>query len=57
MFKLSIIQVCVRYKMGQLTAEQRIFIKRLWLISILKGVHFFLYSRFIQLEIPPNDPH
>jgi hypothetical protein len=38
MFKVSIIQVCVRYKMGQLTAEQRIFF-RLWLIW--KGVHFF----------------
>ena len=25
MFKVSIIQVCIRYKMGQLTAEQRIF--------------------------------
>jgi hypothetical protein len=25
LLKLSIIQVCIRYKMGQLTAEQRIF--------------------------------
>jgi hypothetical protein len=33
MLKLSIIQVCIRYKMGQLTAEQRIF-KRLWLINL-----------------------
>jgi hypothetical protein len=30
MFKLSISQVCIRYKMGQLIAEQGIF-KRLWL--------------------------
>jgi hypothetical protein len=39
-FKLSIIQVCIRYKMGQLTAEQRVF-KRFSLIWIWKGVHFF----------------
>jgi hypothetical protein len=42
MFKLSIVQVCITYKMGQLTAEQRIF-KRLWLIWIWKGVPF-LYT-------------
>ena len=53
MFKLSIIQVCIRYKMGQLTAEQRIF-KRLWLINLnLKGCTFFWYTLYITFGISP----
>jgi hypothetical protein len=59
MFKLSIIQVCIRYKMGQLTAEQRIF-KRLWLIWF-ERVHFFIhlvysvYKKSIAFQIQIND--
>ena len=41
MFKVNIIQVCIKYKMGQLTVEQRMF-KMLFMANLnFKGVHFF----------------